>query len=90
VVGPPAIASATAGLHVNAAAQSVTFAGSGFVSGLKVDLTDPAGTKTTFAADQLNTTQVTVAAVLASAGNWHAVITNPGNLASNNFPFTVA
>lgn len=92
VFGPPTITGVTpAGLRVNAAGtQPLTFAGTGFISSLKVVLTPPAGAAPiTVKADSVTSTSVAVQAALTATGPWSAVITNPHGHASAARDFTV-
>jgi hypothetical protein len=92
VFGPPRITGLTGTPPVhNAAAQNITFAGTGFVSGLLLTLTSPAAAVGQVPAiiTQVTSQQVIITAVLADAGNWQVVATNPGNHASPAFTFIV-
>ncbi len=91
VPGPPTITamSPSAPVH-NATAQTLTLNGTGFMSGLTVALTSSAGAAAvTIAPDSVTATSVVIRATLDVAGNWQAVVTNPGAFASAAFPFTV-
>lgn len=94
VFGPPAItAVAPAAPTQNAAAaQPLTFAGTGFISGLKVVLTSPTAgaAPVTVKADTVTSTSVAVQATINAAGQWSAIVTNPHDKASAAFNFTVA
>jgi len=93
VSGPPTVtATNPAALTHNAAAQALAFTGSGFMSGLTVALTSPApgSAAVTITPDSVTATSVAIKATLDLAGNWQAKISNPGNLASDAFSFTVA
>jgi IPT/TIG domain-containing protein len=82
-IDPPNIASALA-------ARPISFAGSGFMSDLTVSLRRPdASVHPVPAADlTITSTRVVVSAVINVAGNWAAIITNPGTNAVEH-AFTV-
>ena len=97
VLGPPTVnaanPAAAPGLITHDAAnpQKIIFGGSGFVSGLTVQLSPPGGgVALSPSAVSITSQQVTVAALLSVPGNWQAVITNPGNQPSVPFTFPVA
>ena len=99
VVGPPTLTSVTA--VAGAAAmkadptnmQKIAIVGTGFVSGLTVQLTPPAGgagTPSSPSVETLTPQQVTLSAKLDVQGNWSVVVTNPGNQPSAELDFAVA
>jgi hypothetical protein len=90
VLGPPAITNMEAAVTHAAAAQPITFVGSGFMSGLTVSLIDPANAATPVTVTSVTPTRVTVSATIATAGNWQVIVTNPGNHASAPYGFVVA
>ncbi|MBV9302408.1 MAG: hypothetical protein JOY62_02935 [Acidobacteriaceae bacterium] len=90
VLGPPGIANPEAPITHAAGAQSVTFIGSGFMSGLTVSLTDPANAAVPATVTSVTPTRLTVSATIATAGNnWRMVVTNPGNNPSQPYTFAV-
>jgi len=84
VSGPPNVTGLTnaAGLTQGPNAQILTFAGTGFMSGMAVQLTDPGGNVTTLDPKTVTATQTTVSVVLPAEGKWKVVFVNPGNHAS--------
>ncbi len=105
VFGPPTISSTDPVSPVHNPSVEFTFVGTGFMSGLTVELTSPPpppvpgapvgapppAAPAPFAAEVVSVTysSVKVKAGLINVGNWHAVITNPGKKPSNAFGFTV-
>jgi len=96
VLGPPTVnaanpAAAPGPLTHNAAnPQKILLGGSGFVSGLTVQLSPPGGgAALSPSAESITSQQVTVSALLSVPGNWQTVITNPGNQPSAPFTFPV-
>jgi hypothetical protein len=94
VAGPPTITSLNpASPDCNANAQKVVLIGEGFMDGLSLRLTNPVGPATVLPAaamTSISPTQVVVNCVLPTAGEWQAVINNPGNRDSAVFHFSVA
>jgi len=98
VFGPPAVTSTDPAVpdHHATDEKQFSFVGTGFMSGLTVNLTAPpaapgGAAPAPFAARVISVTVTTVkvAAVLVRDGDWHAVVTNPGNHASNTYSFHV-
>jgi hypothetical protein len=83
VFGAPDITGVETAVTANAAAQSMTFTGSGFMSGLNVTLTPPGGGKAqTIEPTAVTATRVTISAVFSAGGNWEVKVTNPKKFAS--------
>jgi hypothetical protein len=90
VFGPPTITGADpAQLTHDPAARPLTFSGTGFMSGLSVQLTPPGGAAVAVTVTKVSSTSVAVNAILASDGDWQAVVVNPRNHASAAFTFHV-
>ncbi len=90
VSGPPTVTALNPAAPVhNAAAQKLTFTGIGFMSGVKVAVTDPNGAVSNTTVTTVTSTSVDVQAILVAVGVWRAVITNPGGQAAGAFQFNV-
>ena len=105
VFGSPTLAQTDPSPLPHNVAAEFDFVGTGFMSGLTVQLTGPPPPPTPgaapaapappapppFAAEVVSVTyaRVRVKAALANQGTWHAVVTNPGNHVSAGFDFQV-
>jgi len=88
VFGPPTITNSNPAPPVPRAAtpQQLTFTGSGFMSGLTVNLTPPGGANAIAVPPvSVTATSVVVSAVVSAAPLYQVVITNPGDHASPPF-----
>ena len=96
VLGPPTVnavnpAVAPGPITFDAAnPRKIILGGSGFVSGLTVQLTPPGGgAALSPKAEMITSQQVTVTALFSTQGQWQVVVTNPGNQPSAPYTFPI-
>jgi hypothetical protein len=89
VAGSPAVTAINPAAPVhNNAAQTITLTGTGFMSGLTVVFKQAGHADVPAKVTSVTAQNVVVSVILDAQGIWHAMVTNPGNLAAPAFDFT--